>query len=68
MGKGQLIGKFIDPLIPLIIGIFILVMPQKFTKKDLSLPENYAIAKRLRIGGWLTVASGTLLLISALLR
>jgi uncharacterized protein YjeT (DUF2065 family) len=64
----QLIGRFIDCLIPLSIGIFVLLYPQKLTKKDLSLKENHKLAKRLRLAGILTVTSGVLLLIASLLR
>jgi hypothetical protein len=63
----ELIIDFIDALIPLGIGLFILVRPQVFGKKDLNTEENEKMVKRFKIIGVLLLIAGVLILISNLM-
>lgn len=60
----QLLIGFIDALIPLGIAVLLLLFPQWFTKKDITIEENKSIADRLKKAGWWLIAAGILVLIA----
>lgn len=63
----KLIIDFLDALIPLGIAGLLLLRPQAFTKRDLTLEENATLAGRLKIGGYVLLGAGILILISNLM-
>jgi hypothetical protein len=59
--------RYLDGILPLIVGSCALLFPQTLTKKDLQAQENAGIVRRLRFAGWAGIVGGVLITIAEVL-
>ena len=62
------LAQHLDIAIPFLIGIALLLFPQKMTKSDLTLPENSKIKNRLKLGGGLAIIGSLVVLTAQLIK